>query len=371
VTPLPTAAIDALPSVRPFIGPEELARTSGHPELLRLGANESAFGASPATLDAMRASLERIAWYGDPESTELREALAALLGCDTSNLVIGSGIDDLLALIVRTYVAPGDAAVATQGSYPTFAYHVAGYAGRLAPVPYASSGAVQLAEIARTAVAARARIAYVANPDSPSGSFAGRAEIEAFRAALPPDCLLVLDEAYAEYAPQQELLPFDAADTRIVRTRTFSKAYGLAGARIGYVHGHAGTIATFNKIRTQYGVNRVAQAGALAALGDRAFVEEVIRKTAAGRADYRALAAGLGLRTLPSQTNFVCIDLGSRARAEAMVAALLQQAVFVRKPVAAPLDGHIRVTVGTVDERARFARVFAAALEALDAPARS
>ncbi|MBD5656523.1 MAG: aminotransferase class I/II-fold pyridoxal phosphate-dependent enzyme [Candidatus Eremiobacteraeota bacterium] len=367
MTPHPVATIEALPSTRPFIGPEELARTSGHGALLRLGANESAFGASAATLAAMRDSLAHIAWYGDPESTDLREALAQRLGCAPHHLIIGSGIDDLLALLVRTYVAPGNAAVATAGSYPTFAYHVAGVAGRLVSLPYETDGTVRLEAIARTASLVSARIAYVANPDSPSGSFAGRAAIEEFRALLPRDCLLVLDEAYAEFAPQDELLAFDASDPRIVRTRTFSKVYGLAGARIGYVHGHAQTIAACNKIRTQYGVNRVAQAGALAALADAEFVADVVRETAAGRADYHALARRLGLGTLPSQTNFVCIDLGSRERAEAMVAELLRRAVFVRKPVAAPLDGHIRVTVGTASERALFASAFEASLDSLAA----
>jgi histidinol-phosphate aminotransferase len=370
MTPRPTAIVGALPTLRPFIGPEELARTSGHAELLRLGANESAFGASLATVAAMRSSLERIAWYGDPESTELREALAPRLGCGVGNLIVGSGIDDLLCLIVRAYLDPGEAAVATQGTYPTFAYHVAGYGGRLVAVPYAASGGLQLAALAREAVATNARIAYVANPDSPSGSFSPRDEIEAFRAALPPDCLFVLDEAYAEFAPRDELLPFDESDPRIVRTRTFSKAYGLAGARIGYIHGHADAIANCNKVRTQYGVNRVAQAGALAALGDVDFVAEVVRETAAGRAEYEELGRKLGLATLPSRTNFTCFDLGSRERAEAMVAELLRRAVFIRKPAAPPLDGHVRVTVGRPDERRRFARAFAAALGTPEAVAK-
>lgn len=364
MTPRPTAIVGALPSLRPFIGPEELSRTSGHAELLRLGANESAFGASLATVAAMRSSLERIAWYGDPESTDLREALAARLGCAVGNLIVGSGIDDLLCLLVRAYVAAGEAAVATHGTYPTFAYHVAGYGGRLIPVPYAANGRLQLEALAGAAVAAKARIVYVANPDSPSGSFAPRAEIEAFRAALPPECLFVLDEAYAEFAPQDELPSFDASDPRIVRTRTFSKAYGLAGARVGYVHGHCDVIANCNKVRTQYGVNRVAQAGAFAALGDSGFVATVVRETATGRAEYERLGRRLGLATLPSHTNFTCFDLGSRERAEATVAELLRRAVFIRKPAAPPLDGHVRVTVGVADERARFARAFAAALGA-------
>ena len=141
----------------------------------------------------------------------------------------------------------------------------------------------------------------------------------------------------------------------------------MAGARIGYCLAAPQVVETFQKIRLHYGVNRSAQSGALAALGERAFVEEAVRQTVCGREEYRALGERLGRRTLPSHTNFVCFDLGSRARAEAAVEELLRLAVFVRKPGAPPLDGFIRVTVGTAPERARFANFFAAALRAVDA----
>jgi len=354
--------VAALPASRPFIAPEELERTSGRTDLLRLGANESAFGPSSGALAAMRAALERVAWYGDPESFDLRAALARALGCGSEHIVCGAGIDDLLALAVRVFLSPGDAAVTTLGCYPTFAYHVAGYGARLVTVPYAADGTLQLRELARAAAASRARLVYLANPDNPSGSFVSAGALATFRAALPPDCTLLLDEAYAEFAPDEGIPPFDSRDPGIVRTRTFSKAYGLAGARIGYAYAHAEIVTAFNKIRNQYAVNRVAQAGALAALADRNHVAQVVRETAAGRAEYRALAASHGLATLPSLANFVCVDLGSRERAEATVESLLRRGVFVRKPGAPPLDGYIRVTVGTADERARFAGAFSEAL---------
>ena len=214
---------------------------------------------------------------------------------------------------------------------------------------------MRLDELSRAAHASAARVVYVANPDSPSGSFAGRAEIEAFRASLPADCVFLLDEAYAEFAPPDEIPPFVTDDPQIVRTRTFSKAYGLAGARIGYIHAHADAIAAFDTFRTQYGVNRVAQAGALASLGDTRFSpRSCVKRRPDVRSTARSAAASAS-GPLPSQTNFVCFDLGSRERAEAMVAALLRAGVFIRKPGAPPLDGHVRVTVGTAAERARFA----------------
>jgi histidinol-phosphate aminotransferase len=362
--PVPAAAIGALPLTTPFVAPEELARRAGHAELLRLGANESPFGPPPRAIEAMRAELDRASWYGDPESMQLREALAARHGCAVENITVAAGIDDLLGLLARAYLAPGDATVATLGSYPTYVYHVVGFGGRLEGVPYERDGSLPLEALARRAQATRARLVYVANPDNPSGSFAPRAALEELVEALPAGAALVLDEAYSDFVPAAELLP-ERIDPRVIRLRTFSKAYGLAGARIGYCLAAPAVVQTFQKIRHHYGVNRTAQIGALAALGERRFVEGAVAEIVRGREEYRALGARLGLGTLPSHTNFVCFDLGSRARAEAMVAELLRRAVFVRKPGAPPLDGYIRVTVGAASERVRFGCALADALEAL------
>jgi histidinol-phosphate aminotransferase len=361
----PAPAIGALPLSRPFVAPEELARRAGPRSLLRLGANESAFGPPPQAVAAMREALERSSWYGDPESSDLRVALAARHGCAVENVTVAAGIDDLLGLAVRAYLSPGDVTVATLGTYPTFAYHALGYGARLETVPYRPDGKVELEALARAAHATRARVVYLANPDNPSGSFAERAEVERFLGELPADCLLVLDEAYADYVPPSERLPA-TEDPRVVRMRTFSKAYGMAGARIGYAVAHADVGRNFGKIRLQYGVNRTAQIGALAALANDDFVAHVVRETELGRREYFELARALEIGTLPSRTNFVCFDLCSRERAETMLEELLGRGVFVRKPGAAPLDGYIRVTVGTALERRRFAENFRVARAAVE-----
>jgi histidinol-phosphate aminotransferase len=318
----------------------------------------------------MRAALPRTSWYGDPESVDLRAALAAKHGCAPEEIVVASGIDDLLGLCVRGYLAPGEIALTTLGSYPTFNYHVHGYGGKLETVPYARDGRVQLDALLEAAHARAAKIVYLANPDNPSGTFAGRAELERFTAELPAQTLLVLDEAYADFVAPGDLPP-DRIDPRVVRTRTFSKAYGMAGARIGYALAAREAIETFGKIRLQYGVNRTAQIGALAALGEGEFVVGVVADVARGRAEYAALARSLGFPVFDSRTNFACIDLGTRERAEAMVESLLQRGVFIRKPGAPPIDRCIRVTVGTAPERAEFARIFSEAVAELGAnPAR-
>ncbi len=359
--PAPAAATLALPTARPFVGPEELARESGFASLVRLGANESAFGPSPGARAAIVREIDRIAWYGDPEAAELRAALGERLGCAPEHLTFGSGIDDLLGLLVRGWLAPGDVAVMTRGSYPTFAYHALGYGARLETVDYRGDGTVDLPALAATARRHAARVVYLADPDNPSGTSAGHAAVAAFAAQLPPETLLILDEAYVEFADDAALRGA-AVIPNVARLRTFSKAYGLAGARIAYTLGVPELRAVLDRIRLHFGVGRLSQAAALAALADDAHLAGVVAATVAGRAEYAALGERLGLRTIASQTNFTCFDLGAPARAQAAVRALLGRGIFIRKPGAPPLDGHVRVTVGTPAERAAFATAFEAVL---------
>jgi histidinol-phosphate aminotransferase len=353
--PRPTAAVDAIPATTPFVGPEELMRSAGRTELVRLGANESAFGIAPGALEAMAAELPRLSWYGDPESLDLRDALAEKHGCSPTQIVVGAGIDDLMGLAVRAFVGSGDVAVATRGTYPTFAYHVTGYGGTLETVSYRPDGTADLAGLLHAARGARAKLVYLANPDNPSGTFHARDAVERFAHAVPDDALFLLDEAYADFVEPGELLD-GAIDDRIVRLRTFSKAYGMAGGRIGYAILSQRNAGVFQKIRLQYGVNRNAQIGALASLRDGRFHRWVLQETAAARDAYYALARSLGCGYIESRTNFVCIDFESAARATQIVALLLERGVWIRKPGAQPLDRFVRVSAGTAPMREAFAR---------------
>jgi histidinol-phosphate aminotransferase len=354
-----TRIVEEIPATVPFLAPEAIERRSGKALTLRLGANESAFGPSPLALEAMRKAAARVNWYGDPESYDLRAALARWHGVGMENVVIGCGIDDLLELIVRTYLEPGKAAVTSLGGYPTFAYHVAGYGGKLERVPYRDDRN-DLAGLAEAANRSRAHIVYLANPDNPSGSWVTAQEIGALIEALPEDCLLLLDEAYSDFAPAEALPLVDVTDPRVIRARTFSKAHGMAGARIGYALAAAEIIAAFDKIRLHFGVNRVAQAGALASLQDAAHLESVVAAVAEGREEYATLARDLAFTPLPSTTNFVTMDVGAVERARALVAALAERGVFIRMPGAPPLDRCVRVTVGTPEERAALAEILRA-----------
>jgi histidinol-phosphate aminotransferase len=347
--------IEAIPLVTPFIGPEQLMREGGHGSLLRLGANESAFGPSPKAVEAMTAELPHLSWYGDPESYDLRSALAVQHNCGIEHISVGAGIDDLMGLAVRAFIAPGGKALATRGTYPTFGYHVTGFGGMLETVPYSGDGLVDVDALIARAKALTPAIVYVANPDNPSGTLLPGSEILRLFESLPAQSLLLLDEAYVDFAGDAGVFP-QLIHPRLLRVRTFSKAYGMAGARIGYMISTPRNVLTFQKIRLHYGVNRNAQIGALAALGDTSFRQMVVEQTAQGREEYYTLAAQLGTTALRSCTNFVCIDFQTNARATAVMNALLAHGVFVRKPGAPPLDRFVRISVGTPAERTEFAK---------------
>jgi histidinol-phosphate aminotransferase len=272
-------------------------------------------------------------------------------------VLLGAGIDEMLGNVVRMLVEPGTPVVTSRGAYPTFNYHVAGFGGVLEAVPYRND-AIDLDALLDAVRRTGAPLVYLANPDNPMGTWHGASEVRAFLDALPPTTLLVLDEAYIEFAPDDATWPMAADDPRLIRMRTFSKAYGMAGARVGYAIAPEQTITSLGKIRNHFGVNRLAQAGALASLADDDFLAQVVTQVARGRDEYRSLATRLGLTCVPSATNFVCLDVGDGGRARALLAALNEEGVFVRMPGVAPLDRCIRVTVGTPEERAVFARVF-------------
>lgn len=358
----PTPAIEAIPATTPFVGPEQLMRETQQRDLVRLGANESAFGPSPKAVAAMARDLPRLSWYGDPESLDLRDALAKKHACEASQIVVGSGIDDLMGLAVRAFVAPGGAALATMGTYPTFAYHVAGFGARLIEVPYRADGTPDCDALIDVTRSAAPSIVYLANPDNPSGRFIARGEIAAFFEALPHDSLLLLDEAYADFVEDRELLP-PVFEDRLIRLRTFSKAYGMAGARIGYALATQRNVATFQKIRLHYGINRNAQIGALASLNDEEFRHYVVAETARAREAYYRLAGELRRPYIESQTNFVCIGMDTAARATRVMNELLRRGVWIRKPGAPPLDSYVRVSAGTAEMREAFAGALRAVLE--------
>jgi histidinol-phosphate aminotransferase len=359
-----TPVIRALPVMVPFVGPEAQERERGRPFRARIGANESCFGPSPQVVARMAEVAGEMWKYCDPDNHDLKVALARHLGLSVRNIVVGEGIDGLLNLVVRMYATVGDAVVTSLGAYPTFNFHVASVGARLVPVPYRDDRE-DLEGLLAAVRREKARLVYLSNPDNPMGSWWEAHEILRFIEALPGTCVLVLDEAYGETAPASALPPIDVSRPNVVRMRTFSKAYGLAGIRCGYAFGDPAVIASFEKVRNHYGVNRMAQIAGETALADRDYLAGVVEKVAAGRDRIARIARDNGLVPLPSATNFVTIDCGGGADlALSVMRNLLARDVFIRKPMAPGLDRCIRVSVGLDHELDVLAEELPAALAA-------
>ncbi|MGJ8544782.1 MAG: pyridoxal phosphate-dependent aminotransferase [Sulfitobacter sp.] len=355
-----TPLAQSLPATVPFVGPETQERARGAAFRARLGANENAFGPSPRAISAMAQTAQWM--YGDPESFDLRAALAKAHGTTPDHLIVGEGIDGLLSYLVRLTVGAGDAVVTSDGAYPTFNYHVAGFGGTLHKVPYRDDHE-DLEALFEQAARTDAKLVYLANPDNPMGTWHKGEDIAKAMENLPQSTLLILDEAYIECAPEAAALPLPIDDPRVIRMRTFSKAYGLAGARVGYAMGHPDLITAFHKVRNHFGMNRAAQAGALAALADQDWLQEVQQKIDAARARISNIAKAQGLTALPSATNFVAIDCGKDAAfAQRVLAGLIARDIFVRMPFVAPQNRCIRVSCGSEEMLDAFETALPAAL---------
>ena len=360
-----TPLIDSLPSTVPFVGPEALERRSHTQFKARIGANESVFGPSPRAVAAMQSAAKDVWQYCDPENHDLKLALARHLGVGPENVVVGEGIDGLFGYAVRLFVEPGVAVATSLGAYPTFNFHVNGFGGRLVTTPYVDNRE-DPASLLALAAREKARLLYFANPDNPMGSWWPAADVSRLIAGLPEGCLLMLDEAYGEFAPEGTLPPLDVSNPSVLRFRTFSKAYGMAGMRLGYAVGHAGLVTAFDKIRNHFGVTRMGQAAGLAALADQEHLKSVVARVAAAREAISAIAGRHGLTPLPSASNFVAIDCGGDgARAKAVLDGLLARGIFVRMPGVAPLNRCIRVTAGTPQDLALFEAALAETLAGL------
>jgi histidinol-phosphate aminotransferase len=359
-----TPIVESLPSVVPFVGPETQERARGRKFRARIGANESVFGPSPRAVEAMRDAAAEVWKYCDPENHDLKQALAAFHGVGPQNIVVGEGIDGLFGYAVRLFVEPGVAVATSLGAYPTFNFHVVGYGGRLVTVPYRDDREDPEALIV-LAKREAARLIFFANPDNPMGSCWDAATVQWLIDNVPEGSVLCLDEAYCEFSPPGTSPAIDVSGPHVLRFRTFSKAHGMAGARIGYAIGESELIRSFDKIRNHFGVNRIAQIGALASLQDTAHLAGVVEKVTAARERIATIARVNGLKPLPSAANFVAIDCcNDGAYARRVLSELVARDVFVRMPGVSPLDRCIRVSAGLPADLDVFEEVLPQALGA-------
>jgi histidinol-phosphate aminotransferase len=353
----------SLPSSVPFVAPEMTERATGRKFIARLGANESTFGPSPRVNLAIQDAITDVFKYPDPQCFDLNRALSELHNVPPENIIVGEGIDGLLSNLCRIIVGQGDVVVTSLGAYPTFNFHVAGFGGKLETVPYVDDHEDPDALIEK-ARETGAKLIYIANPDNPMGTHHSADVMQRMIDNLPSGCLLILDEAYIELAPENTATKLDVTDENVIRFRTFSKAYGLAGARVGYGIAHHDLIKSFDKIRNHFGVSVISQRAALAAVNDQKYLHEIHTAVDNGRKRIAEIAAENGLTAIPSATNFVAIDCGGSGDfARRVLAALIDMGIFSRMPFVSPQDRCIRISVGIPEDIEIFATALPKALE--------
>ncbi len=350
-------APDYIRSISPYqpgkpIG--ELAREMGIPEagIVKLASNENPLGMSIAAREAAVAALVDVERYPDGNGFELKAALSKRLGVAPERIVLGNGSNDVLELAARAFLAPGRSAVFSQHAFAVYPLATNAVGARCVEVPAKAFGHDLPAMAA--AISADTGIVFIANPNNPTGTFVAGEEIEAFLEQVPSDVLVVLDEAYTEYlspAQRYDSLAWLDRFPNLLVSRTFSKAYGLAGLRVGYGIGHPQVADLMNRVRQPFNVSSVALAAATAALGDEEFIARSAEINARGMAQITEKLSELGLEWIPSAGNFVTFRAGDAA---AVNAALLRQGVIVRPIAGYGMPEWLRVTIGLPEENARF-----------------
>ena len=360
-----TKIVNSLSSTVPFVGPETLERKMDKIFDSRIGANESVFGPSKLALKAMKKELKNIWMYGDPENFDLKMMLSKIHNISYKNIIVGEGIDNLLSYFVRLFVESGINVVTTDGAYPTFNYHVIGFGGTLHKVNFRNDyedPELLINEVKKT----KARVVYISNPNNPMGTFQEGAIIAEFVNLIPDYCIVCLDEAYSDFIDTNKIPKISIDKENVIRMRTFSKAYGMAGGRCGYAIGHESVIESFNKIRNHFGVNRVTQVGAMESLKDRNHLKNVLKKVEKSKQEIYRISLKNNLKPLKSFTNFVAIDcLSDETFANSIMKELLKKGIFVRKPLSYPQNRCIRVSVGNKKDMLNFERALSNVLSDL------
>ncbi|MEN7537674.1 histidinol-phosphate transaminase [Aurantiacibacter flavus] len=334
--------------------------------LIKLSANENPLGTSPAAL-AARAEAQVPSLYPDPDSTALRTKLGELHGIDAGRIICGTGSGELLTIAASAFAGPGDEVLYVR--YGFSLYEIAARRCGAEPVEAPDADYGTDIEALLGAVTPRTKVVFLANPNNPTGTYLSRKELARLHAGLPPHVLLVLDQAYAEYvAPENDDGGIDLATraSNVLVTRTFAKAYGLAGERVGWGYGASEIIGALNRIRGPFNVNSGAQAVALAALDDQAFIVAAREHNAAVRAafcDELAALGNAGLRVVPSEANFVLVLFEGALSAAQAMAAIAEAGFAVRHLPGQGLPQALRITIGTADQMQTIATALRQAAE--------
>jgi len=344
----------------------ELAREMGlrDADIVKLASNENPLGPSPKARAAIAAGLDEVARYPDGNGFALKSALASKLGVNIAGVILGNGSNDVLELAARALLGPGTSAVYSEHAFAVYplATQAVGAAGIEVP---ARAWGHDLAAM-RAAIRGNTRVVFIANPNNPTGTLLSAGELHEFLQSVPPTVAVVLDEAYGEFLDARLRAPsvsWLSEFPNLILTRTFSKAYGLAGLRVGYALAHPDVADLLNRLRQPFNVNSLGLAAAAAALDDSEFLARAKAVNDAGMAQLLEGCERLGLGHIPSHGNFVCIEVGGHAtereNKDASVAtrvyqALLRKGVIVRPVANYGLPAFLRVSIGLPDENARF-----------------
>jgi histidinol-phosphate aminotransferase len=345
--------LENLPVYQPGRPIEEVARELGLPErgIIKMASNENPLGPSPLALAALKGATRKLHLYPDGNAFYLKQKLAAKLGVGTANLILGNGSNDVLELIAHALLAPGAEAVMSQYCFLVYPL-VTRLLGASPVIVPARDYGHDLAAM-RRAVTPRTKMIFAANPNNPTGTLAAPAEVRQLLDSTPPEVVIVMDLAYAEYleAPQ-DLVPLVRSGEKpnLILLRTFSKIYGLAGLRLGYGIGHPDFVAALEKVRQPFNVNSMAQAAGLAALDDEAHVQKTRQNNSDGLKMFEAALREMGVEYVPSSANFVLLRVGEGSRVAREMQAL---GVIIRPVDNYGLPEWVRISIGTPRENRR------------------
>jgi histidinol-phosphate aminotransferase len=340
----------------------ELERELGITGIVKLASNENPLGCSPLATDAMLAAIKTIALYPDGNGFELKDALARKYGVAHNQIVLGNGSNDMLELAARAFLTVGDKSVYSDHAFAVYPLATQAVGAVGVSVPAINYGH-DLNAMLKAAVEHKAKLVFVANPNNPTGTFLKADDLLAFLRALPADILVVLDEAYNEYLPEEcryDSVAWLAEFPNLIVSRTFSKAYGLAGLRVGYAFCHAQVADMVNRVRQPFNVNSVAQAAAVAALADTDFVRKTNELNRRGMEQIVAGLEKLELEYIPSYGNFVSFRIGEGLK---MYRRLLELGVIVRPVANYDMAEYLRVSIGTENENGKFLSALTQAIE--------
>lgn len=343
--------VRALSPYQPGKPIDALQRELGLSHISKLASNENPLGCSPAVIEAFHQFPVELARYPDGAGFALKQAIAQHFALDSNGLVLGNGSNDVLELIGRTFAGVGDEIIFSQHAFAVYAItaQAVGAVGIAVPAKDYGHDLLAMAK----AITEKTKLIYVANPNNPTGTCFGQSEWDQFMTQVPERVIVVLDEAYTEYVSREDYpngLTALARYPNLMVTRTFSKVYGLAGLRLGFSASSAELAGFVNRLRQPFNVNSMAMLAGIAALSDQDFVQEAVVVNRIGMLQWQNALTALGLSWIPSQGNFLCVDMQQPALP--IFEALLREGVIVRPVGVYQLPNHLRISIGTEAENA-------------------